>query len=33
MASKAEQAAVAGRIWAGGSGASNWTCAGMVGGH
>ena len=27
-ASKAEQDAVARRIWAGGSGASNWTCAG-----
>jgi septal ring factor EnvC (AmiA/AmiB activator) len=33
QASKAEQDAVAGRIWAGGGGASNWACAGMVGIH
>jgi septal ring factor EnvC (AmiA/AmiB activator) len=31
MASKAEQDAVASRIWAGGSGAGNWVCAGIVG--
>jgi len=30
-ASRAEQNTVASRIWAGGSGASNWVCAGMVG--
>jgi len=30
-ASRAEQNLVASRIWAGGSGASNWVCAGMVG--
>jgi hypothetical protein len=33
LASKAEQDAVAGRIWAGGSGAGNWVCAGIVGIH
>jgi hypothetical protein len=33
MASPAEQAAVAGRIWSGGAGASNWVCAGIVGVH
>jgi hypothetical protein len=33
MASKAEQDAVASRIWNGGAGASNWTCAGIVGIH
>ena len=33
MASKAEQTAVASRIYNGGSGVSNWTCAGMVGIH
>lgn len=32
-ASRAEQNLVASRIWAGGSGASNWVCAGMVGIH
>jgi septal ring factor EnvC (AmiA/AmiB activator) len=32
-ASRAEQNTVASRIWAGGSGASNWVCAGMVGIH
>jgi septal ring factor EnvC (AmiA/AmiB activator) len=32
-ASRAEQNSVASRIWAGGSGASNWVCAGMVGIH
>jgi hypothetical protein len=31
LASKAEQDAVASRIWAGGSGAGNWVCAGIVG--
>lgn len=31
LASKSEQNAVASRIWSGGSGASNWACAGMVG--
>lgn len=31
QASKAEQDAVAAKIWAGGAGASNWTCAAMVG--
>ena len=30
-ATRAEQNTVASRIWAGGSGASNWVCAGMVG--
>jgi peptidoglycan hydrolase CwlO-like protein len=33
QASQAEQNAVAQRIWSGGSGASNWVCAGMVGIH
>jgi peptidoglycan hydrolase CwlO-like protein len=33
QASKAEQDAVASRIWSGGAGASNWVCAGMVGIH
>jgi septal ring factor EnvC (AmiA/AmiB activator) len=33
QASQAEQNAVAQRIWNGGSGASNWVCAGMVGIH
>lgn len=33
VASRAEQSLVASRIWAGGSGASNWVCAGMVGIH
>jgi peptidoglycan hydrolase CwlO-like protein len=33
LASKAEQDAVASRIWNGGAGASNWTCAGIVGIH
>ncbi|HEY2654051.1 MAG TPA: transglycosylase family protein [Solirubrobacteraceae bacterium] len=32
-ASRAEQNQVASKIWAGGSGASNWVCAGMVGIH
>jgi peptidoglycan hydrolase CwlO-like protein len=31
QASKAEQDAAAARLWAGGSGASNWVCAGLVG--
>jgi hypothetical protein len=31
LASKAEQDAVATRIWNGGAGASNWVCAGIVG--
>jgi septal ring factor EnvC (AmiA/AmiB activator) len=31
LASKSEQDAVASRIWAGGSGAHNWVCAGIVG--
>jgi septal ring factor EnvC (AmiA/AmiB activator) len=31
LASKAEQDAVASRIWSGGAGASNWVCAGIVG--
>jgi septal ring factor EnvC (AmiA/AmiB activator) len=31
LASKAEQDAVASRIWAGGAGASDWVCAGLVG--
>ncbi len=31
LASKAEQDAVAARIWNGGAGASNWVCAGIVG--
>jgi hypothetical protein len=33
LASKAEQDAVAARIWNGGAGASNWVCAGLVGVH
>lgn len=33
LASKSEQDAVATRIWAGGSGAGNWVCAGIVGIH
>jgi septal ring factor EnvC (AmiA/AmiB activator) len=33
LASKAEQDAVASRIWNGGSGASQWVCAGIVGIH
>jgi septal ring factor EnvC (AmiA/AmiB activator) len=33
LASRAEQNAVASRIWGGGSGASSWVCAGMVGIH
>jgi septal ring factor EnvC (AmiA/AmiB activator) len=33
QASKSEQDAVASRIWNGGSGASNWVCAGIVGIH
>jgi septal ring factor EnvC (AmiA/AmiB activator) len=33
LASKAEQDAVASRIWNNGAGASNWTCAGIVGIH
>ena len=33
LASKSEQDAVASRIWAGGSGASQWVCAGIVGIH
>jgi peptidoglycan hydrolase CwlO-like protein len=33
LASKGEQDAVAARIWNGGSGASNWVCAGIVGIH
>ncbi|MDQ6745672.1 MAG: transglycosylase family protein [Actinomycetota bacterium] len=33
QAGKAEQDAVASRIWAGGSGASQWVCAGIVGIH
>jgi peptidoglycan hydrolase CwlO-like protein len=33
MASKAEQDAVASRIWNGGAGASDWVCAGLVGIH
>ena len=33
LAPKSVQDAVASRIWGGGSGASAWTCAGMVGGH
>jgi len=31
LASKAEQDAVATRIWAGGNGAQNWVCSGIVG--
>jgi septal ring factor EnvC (AmiA/AmiB activator) len=33
LAPKSEQDAVASRIWAGGAGASNWVCAGIVGIH
>jgi len=33
LASKAEQDAVASRIWNGGAGASSWVCAGIVGIH
>jgi peptidoglycan hydrolase CwlO-like protein len=33
LAGKAEQDAVAARIWNGGAGASNWVCAGIVGIH
>ena len=33
LTSKAEQDAVATRIWNGGAGASNWVCAGIVGIH
>ena len=33
LAPKSEQDAVASRIWAGGAGASNWTCATMLGIH
>ena len=33
LAGKAEQDAVASRIWNGGAGASNWVCAGIVGIH
>ena len=33
LASKGEQDAVASRIWSGGTGASNWVCAGIVGIH
>jgi septal ring factor EnvC (AmiA/AmiB activator) len=33
LASKAEQDAVAARLWNGGAGASNWVCAGIVGIH
>ena len=33
LASKAEQDAIAARIWRGGAGASNWVCAGIVGYH
>jgi hypothetical protein len=33
LASKAEQDAVASRLWNGGAGASNWVCAGIVGIH
>ncbi len=33
LASKSEQDAVASRIWNGGSGASQWVCAGIVGIH
>jgi hypothetical protein len=30
LASKAEQDRLAARLWAGGSGARNWVCAGLV---
>jgi septal ring factor EnvC (AmiA/AmiB activator) len=33
LASKAEQDAIAARLWNGGAGASNWVCAGIVGIH
>jgi septal ring factor EnvC (AmiA/AmiB activator) len=33
LAGKSEQDAIASRIWNGGSGASNWVCAGIVGIH
>ncbi|MGH2916085.1 MAG: transglycosylase family protein, partial [Solirubrobacteraceae bacterium] len=33
LAPRAEQDAVAARIWRGGAGASNWVCAGIVGIH
>ncbi|HUE26139.1 MAG TPA: transglycosylase family protein [Solirubrobacteraceae bacterium] len=33
LASKAEQDAIASRLWNGGAGASNWVCAGIVGIH
>jgi peptidoglycan hydrolase CwlO-like protein len=33
LASKAEQDAIATRLWNGGAGASNWVCAGIVGIH
>jgi hypothetical protein len=33
LASKSEQDSVASRIWAGGAGASQWVCAGIVGIH
>ena len=33
LAPKSEQDAVAARIWAGGAGASNWVCAGILGIH
>jgi len=33
LTSKAEQDAVASRIWNGGAGASDWVCAGIVGIH
>jgi peptidoglycan hydrolase CwlO-like protein len=33
LASKAEQDAIATKIWNGGAGASNWVCAGIVGIH
>ncbi|MBV9004614.1 MAG: transglycosylase family protein, partial [Solirubrobacterales bacterium] len=33
LAPKSEQDAVAQKLWAGGSGASDWVCAGLVGIH
>ncbi len=33
LASKAEQDAIAAKLWDGGAGASNWVCAGIVGIH
>ncbi|MGI9184061.1 MAG: transglycosylase family protein [Solirubrobacteraceae bacterium] len=33
LASKAQQDAIATKIWNGGAGASNWVCAGIVGIH